>query len=275
MEVKYKEQAIEAFNTVRTNIGFLGIDRAVKTILVTSSIKDEGKSIVAANIASSFVAVEKKTIIVDCDMRNPTVHRTIGVVNRKGLSDLLMDERAEEKLDEYIIQYKPNFHVLTAGHRPPNPAEMLSSKKMSALLEALNAKYDRIILDTPPVLVVTDALTLSKQVDAIILVVRYGYTTKDALRQTQKAMEIGGVKPTACIFNGIPHMEKRYSYYGYYDYQGTKEETAKKGKATGEKRPVQQPSSKHAKTRPVKQAAAPTERQHVPERKKIDSGERQ
>ncbi|WP_066686301.1 CpsD/CapB family tyrosine-protein kinase [Christensenella intestinihominis] len=222
MDIDYKKQALEAFNTIQTNIGFLGIDRDIRTIMVTSSIKGEGKSTVTSNIANSYAFSQKRILLVDCDMRNPTVHRVLELPNRKGLADLIMAGREGLVAEDYIIHYAPYFDVLTAGHRPPNPTELLGSKRMKALINAFSEQYDYVILDTPPVLLVPDAIALHPYVDGILLVVRHGYTTKEVLEDCKKAWEVAGTKPSACILNAIPDMQKRYSYYGYYDYEETR-----------------------------------------------------
>jgi len=231
MDIDYKKQALEAFNTIQTNIGFLGIDQELKRIMVTSSIKGEGKSTVSSNIANSYAFSKKKVLLIDCDMRNPSVHRVLDLPNRKGLAGLIMASRENQDPEEYLIHYGNYFDVLTAGHRPPNPTELLSSSRMGKLLDEFDNDYDYIILDTPPVLIVPDAIALRKYVDGVLLVVRHGYTTKEVLEDCKKAWEVAGTKPNACILNGIPDMQKRYSYYGYYDYEERNTKPGKERKA--------------------------------------------
>jgi len=218
MDVDFKKQAVEAFNTIQTNIGFLGIDHDIKKIMITSSIKGEGKSIVSTNVANSYAFAKKRVLLIDCDMRNPIVHRVLGLPNRKGLAELIMANKQDQETEDYRIRRNAYFDVLTAGHRPPNPTELLGSKKMEALINTFAEQYDYVILDTPPVLLVPDAIALHKYADGILLVVRHGYTTKEVLEDSKKTWEVAGTKPTACILNAIPDMQKRYSYYGYYDY---------------------------------------------------------
>lgn len=228
MDIDYKKQALESFNTIQTNIGFLGIDREMKRIMVTSSIKGEGKSTISSNIANSYAFSKKKVLLIDCDMRNPSVHRVLDLPNRNGLADFIMAAKDTQNPEDYLIHYNSHLDILTAGHRPPNPTELLASGRMGFLLEAFDQEYEYIILDTPPVLIVPDAVALHKYVDGVLLVVRHGYTTKEVLEDCKKAWEVAGTKPDACILNAIPDMQKRYSYYGYYDYM--EDPKAKKGK---------------------------------------------
>jgi len=237
MDANYKEQALEAFNTVRTNLGFLSVDKQVKTIMVTSSIKGEGKSTISANLANTISTAHTKVLLVDADLRNPTVHRMFGVPNRTGLSDLIMAGGSEDRSYDCIIKHKRNLDLLTAGHRPPNPTELLSSRRMSRILEELSEYYDYILIDTLPILVVPDAMALYHNVDGFILVSRHGYTTKEVLENTKSALEVANAKPMACIFNAIPDMHKAYSYYGYYDYtdidkKGRRKKKRKKGRTS-------------------------------------------
>ena len=263
MDIDYKKQALEAFNTIQTNIGFLGIDHDIRTIMVTSSIKGEGKSTVTSNIANSYAFSQKRVLLVDCDMRNPTVHRVLELPNRKGLADLIMAGREGQDAGDYITHYGPYFDVLTAGHRPPNPTELLGSKRMEALIGLFSGQYDYVILDTPPVLLVPDAIALHPYVDGILLVVRHGYTTKEVLEDCKKAWEVAGTKPSACILNAIPDMQKRYSYYGYYDYEETQ---PAKGRGKNRRQPVikrEERQEKDMYTSIAKEAKEPHSRKHI------------
>jgi capsular exopolysaccharide synthesis family protein len=236
MDANYKEQALEAFNTVRTNLGFLSVDKQVKTIMVTSSIKGEGKSTISANLANTISTAHTKVLLVDADLRNPTVHRMFGVPNRTGLSDLIMAGGSEDRSYDCIIKHKRNLDLLTAGHRPPNPTELLSSRRMSRILEELSEYYDYILIETPPILVVPDAMALYHNVDGFILVSRTGIPPRSA---GEHEIGAGGCqcKAMACIFNAIPDMHKAYSYYGYYDYtdiykKGRRKKKRKKGRTS-------------------------------------------
>lgn len=235
MEVKEKNQVTEAFNTIRTNLEFLKVDRDLKVIMIISSIKGEGKTTVTSNLASTLVANNKKVLIIDADMRNPSVHRMFLLPNRKGLSDLIC-ENPEQQI-HCIQPYNQSIDILTAGHKPPNPSELLGSTRMKLILNNLRDSYDIILIDTPPILIIPDALALSKYVDGTILVTRYGYTTTDILDNTNKTLELANIKPIACIFNAVEGLKKRYTYYGYYGYED------KENSRAAEKR--------HAETKPI------------------------
>lgn len=158
VEKKPKSIVSEAYRTLRTNIQYSSFDKEIKTIVVTSAEAAEGKSIVAGNLALSFAQNEKKVLIVDCDLRKPSVHKNFKVSNLKGLSEVLI---GKAKLEEVIQSRNENLDLLTSGKIPPNPSEMLSSSTMSKLIEKLKEKYDIVILDSAPLQAVTDAQILS------------------------------------------------------------------------------------------------------------------
>lgn len=219
MEKISQEIVAETFNTIRTNINFLGLEKEMKVIMVTSSIKNEGKTTICCHIADAFASIKKKALLIDCDMRNPSVGKELGIIKPKGLTDMIMAERGEGKdYRDYMYNVNDYFDVVTAGFRPPNPSEMVSSKRLELIVSNLRRQYDVIILDTPPVLLVSDAVSLQRLADGILLVVKYGYTTKEALRESKKVFEVAGIRPAACIFNSIPNVKKRNMYYGYYGY---------------------------------------------------------
>jgi capsular exopolysaccharide family len=214
-----KEITLETFNTIRTNINFLSMDKKIKVLMVTSSIKNEGKTTVSCNIANSFATVKKRALLIDCDLRSPKVYKELNVIIHKGLPDLIMAENGEDTdYSEYIVKINDYFDVITAGFRPPNPAELLSSKRLDMIVQSLRGRYDMILLDTPPVLLVSDAISLHRLVDGVLLVIRYGYTTREALQETKRVFEVAGIQPKACIFNAVPGTARRNKYYGYYGY---------------------------------------------------------
>ncbi len=212
-----REIAQETFNTIRTNIDFLGMDKEMKVLMITSSIKDEGKTTTSCNIANSYAKVKKRALLIDCDLRSPKVYRELNVLNHKGLPDLIVAENREDYGD-YIVKINEYFDVITAGFRPPNPSELLASKRLDAIIKNLRAMYDVILLDTPPILLVADAISLNRLVDGVLLVVKYGYTTKEALAESKRVFEVAGIRPTACVFNAVPGTKKQNRYYGYYGY---------------------------------------------------------
>ena len=158
---------------MRTNIQYSSFDSEVKAIVVTSSEPGEGKSTTAGNLAISFAQAEQRTIIVDCDLRKPSLHKKFKISNINGLSDVLIGKKT---LDESIYRFNDKMDILTSGKIPPNPSEMLGSMAMGKLIEVLKEKYDIIILDTAPLQAVTDAQILSTRCDGTILVVKTGET---------------------------------------------------------------------------------------------------
>ncbi len=218
MDNRMKNQVFEAFNTVRTNLGFLNVDRELKVIMVISSVKGEGKSTVAANLANSIAGTEQKVLMVDADLRDPSIHRMFYLANRKGLTDLICSRADDKTPDEFINRFNPYLDILTSGHKPPNPSELLGSRRMKNILEYMRKQYDFIIIDTPPFLFISDALALSKYVDGTILVSRYAYTTKEILRNAKDRLELANIQPLACILNAVDGIQKKYVYYGYTEY---------------------------------------------------------
>jgi capsular exopolysaccharide synthesis family protein len=217
-----KSPISEAYRTLRTNIQFSSFDNELDTILVTSSGPSEGKSITSANLALSMAEVDKKVLLIDCDLRKPSIHKKFNLSNSKGLSNLLI---GQFKFDEVAQKYNDNMCILTSGTVPPNPSEMLASKKMKQFLDEAKKIFDFIILDTPPVVAVTDAQLLSTMVGGVLLVVAAGQAEIGAAEKAKellnnvKANIIGVVLNKAEVTGG-----KKYGYYHYYYGEGKKKE---------------------------------------------------
>lgn len=211
----------EEYRTLRTNISFSKADGVLKTIAVTSGSPSEGKSTVSANLAVTFANQEQKTILVDLDMRKPTVHATFGIQNTSGLVNLLTDpvKDLEMLLTSYCKESGiDNLMILTSGPTPPNPSELLGSKRMETLLVALSKHYDRIILDTPPVISVTDAQIIASRADATILVVPYGIAQKAAVMDAKLLLQKVNANIIGVVMNRIPATsQSNYYYDGYYN----------------------------------------------------------
>lgn len=204
----------EAFRSLRTNLEFAAVDKPLKTILVTSVGPGEGKTTVAVNLAAIFAQGGKEAVVLDADMRRPFVHRLLGISNRVGLSDLFRNPwdpqsviRAWDGMD--------HFKVITSGSLPPNPSELLASKKMEYLLSELQAMADIIILDSPPNLV-ADAQILAAKVDGVLIVVQPGRTHLDSARAAVEQFERAKARVLGVVFNRIPR--DRAEYYGGYRY---------------------------------------------------------
>lgn len=204
----------EQFRTIRTNIKFSVPDTDLKTILVTSSTPGEGKSTNAANLGVVFAQEGKKVLIVDADMRKPTLHYTFGIFNTVGLSTVL--SRQNEL--NCAIQETPivGLFVLPSGPIPPNPAELLSSKAFDAFLEEMKKHYDLIIFDAPPLLSVSDAQVLSHKCDGTLLIIHSGVAEKENVLKAQSILVSSQAKVLGVVLNNYKMPKNRKYYYEYY-----------------------------------------------------------
>jgi len=203
----------EQFRTVRTNINFSMPDKDLKTLLFTSSTPGEGKSTCAANVAIVFAQEGKKVLLIDADMRKPTAHYTFHITNSTGLSNLLTRKwELQDVVNETEIE---GLHLVTCGPIPPNPAELLGSKTMDALIEELKAVYDIVIFDAPPLLSVADAQILSNKCEGTILVLNSGMTEKANALKAKEALVSSKANILGTMLNNFV-MEKDHYYYQYY-----------------------------------------------------------
>ena len=217
MDKKPKSITAEAYRVLRTNIQYSSFDSELHTLAVTSAEPGEGKFTVAGNIAIAFSQSEKKTIIVDCDLRKPSLHKKFKISNTTGVTEVLI---GKEKLEDTVYKFSDNLDVLTSGKLPPNPSEMLGSKTMERLLEVLKEKYDMVILDTAPLQAVTDAQILSTKIDGIILVVRAEATKKDSVVAAKGLLDKVGANVVGTVLNGVENSRRKYYYY--YGREGDK-----------------------------------------------------
>lgn len=205
----------EAYRAIRTNLQFAGAGKQLKTLVFTSAVPSEGKSTTVANLAIVMGQDDKHILLIDCDMRKPVIHRRFGLLNR-GLSNCF----AEDLPLKEVIQADvfPNLDVVTSGPVPPNPAELLGSKKMKALLQEAAEAYDYVFLDMPPVLAVTDAALMSSQVDGTVLILGSGDISPDEGKQAKSLLERVHANILGVILNKVPqHHKSGYYYYYYYD----------------------------------------------------------
>lgn len=212
----------ENIKSLRTNLQFTAIDNNLKTILVTSTNASEGKSFVSANLAISFAQAEKKVLLVDCDLRKGRVHRLFDVPNTDGLSNLLTDEL--DNLPHYIHNTGvENLDIITCGTYPPNPSELLASKKNKRLLSSLRHRYDIIIFDGAPIGGLADSVILSSLMDETIIVVKDGYTSKTDLMNAKNELSKVGAKVAGVVFNMVNRKSSKYynNYYYYGEQPGT------------------------------------------------------
>lgn len=207
----------EQYRTVRTNLKFSFIDPKFKTLAVMSALPSEGKSTVSANLAVSWAEEEKKVLLIDVDLRRPTVHQTFKVSNRYGLSNIITSSASSVNISEVIDHTNiDNLDVLTSGPIPPNPAELLGSERFTKLLEFLKGRYDFIILDAPPVDTVTDGQIVATKADGVALVVPQGIATKDAVTRAVKLLRQVKANILGVIMNRFNAAESTSYYGGYY-----------------------------------------------------------
>lgn len=212
----------EQVRALRTNLSFIPISgRTLKKILFTSSISGEGKSFVSLNLGASLALTNKRTIILEFDLRKPKLHSALGIENGKGLSNYLIGMAEIEEIIKPVPGIN-NYFIITSGAIPPNPVELLLSERLPILYKELEDKFDYIVTDAPPIGVVTDAQVLEKESDASLFVIRHDFTPKDRLKMLDDFYRQKKFKNLNIIFNGIKE-GGRYGYgygYGYYQEEG-------------------------------------------------------
>lgn len=211
--VNPKSIVSEQFRTVRTNINFSTPDKELKTLLFTSSSPGEGKSTSAANVAIVFAQEGKKVLLVDADMRKPTMHYTFNTTNTTGLSNLLTKQWALEEVTK--VTDIEGLFLITCGPIPPNPAELIGSNSMEALMDELSSQYDLVIFDAPPLLSVADAQILSNKCDGTILVINSGVTEKENALKSKESLLSAKANILGTLMNNFV-LEKDHYYYQYY-----------------------------------------------------------
>jgi non-specific protein-tyrosine kinase len=218
----------ESFRSIRTSLEFSGVDKPLKTILISSVSPDDGKTMISTNLALTLAQTEKKVILVDCDMRKPSVHRVLGLKSKPGLSEVFREH--SNILDAIQFVKGQNLAVIPAGSVPPNPAELLASKRMTQVLGALSEIYDVILIDCAP-LITTDALVLSAIVDGVVLVTRYAHTTENAIEAVVELLNRASARIVGIVMNRISRTNAlSYRYYanGYYGYAKSDQESIRK-----------------------------------------------
>ncbi len=200
----------EAYRTLRTNIQFSSLDRALRTILITSTVAEEGKSTTLANLAVTFAQGGNRTIAVDSDLRRPSLHRLFGVPNEAGLTTMVLEERNDLLLQSTDV---PNLSVLPSGPLPPNPSELLASRRMERIVEILKAEADFVLFDCPPIVAVSDAAVLAPRVDGVLLVVSSGKTKRDSAARAKAQLETVNANIIGAVLNNVKGDRNLYTYY--------------------------------------------------------------
>lgn len=207
----------EQFRTLRTNISFSSSDTEIRSLVFTSGSPGEGKSTVAANTAVVFAQEGKRVLLVDADMRKPTVHYTFHMTNTTGLSNLLTRQAALE--DVVKVSDQDNLNIITCGPIPPNPSELLGSRTMDAVLMEMLRAFDVVIFDAPPVLAVTDAQIMANKADGTILVLNTAKTEKVAVEKSKELLEKSNANVLGVVMNNYTYENDVY----YYQYYGNEE----------------------------------------------------
>ncbi|WP_414838629.1 CpsD/CapB family tyrosine-protein kinase [Carnobacterium sp. TMP28] len=203
----------EQFRTIRTNIQFSMVDKELKTLLVTSAAPGAGKSTVSANLAVTMAMQGKRVLLVDADMRKPTVHKTFKLPNQDGLTTLLTEKDAAIKDIAHRMPTE-GLYIITSGIIPPNPSELLASNKMTLLIKELEEIFDLIIFDTPPVIAVTDAQVMASKVDGTLFVVNKGVADKEMVKKSKELLAMVHANIIGVIFNRVELAQD--TYYHYY-----------------------------------------------------------
>lgn len=213
--------ASEAFRIIRTNLDYIVTDEKSKVILVTSSVPNEGKTVVSSNLAAVIGMGEKKTILVSLDLRRPELHHKFGLPNNFGMSDVLSNRK---KLHDVIWRHEhfPNLHIITSGRIPPNPAELVNSKRTAEIIDTLKKEYDYVIIDTPPVKYVADAISLFKYADIKLFVLKSEFSQKKHVKEIEELIHKYKLKHCGFILNSVKekylnkaYFDKKYIFYDY------------------------------------------------------------
>lgn len=209
-----KSAVSEAYRTLRTNIQFANVDNIMKRILFTSAGPGEGKSSTVANLAASIAQAGKSVLIIDADLRNPSQHKIFKLPNNNGLSTTLVEEVTS--LTFVVNTENEGLDVLVAGPIPPNPAELLGSKRMKQILHEVSDAYDIVLIDSPPTIAVTDSSILAQSVDGVILVLASGEVKREYATRAKEQLEKVGAKIIGTVLNKAEMKTKEHYYYYYY-----------------------------------------------------------
>lgn len=204
-----RSPASEAYRTLRTNIQFSSLEKPVHTILVTGVDAGEGKSTTLANLAVVMAQAGKRVVAVDCDLRRPTLHKVFGLAAEPGLTTAILDESGQVSRQKTGID---GLELVSSGQLPPNPSELLTSRRFEELLARLAAGADIVLLDAPPIVSVSDAAVLATRVDGVILVVNAGKTKRDQAKRAKSLLERVNANILGVVLNNAPLERSMYTY---------------------------------------------------------------
>lgn len=205
-----RSAAAEAYRSLRTNLMFSSVENPIHTLLVTSPARDDHKSVTLANLAVTFAQGGSETILVDADLRQPKQHRIWGISGQRGLTGMMVDDAAisQPPLQAAGVE---NLRIMVSGELPPNPADLLSGKRMDEIIGVLKARADYVLFDSPPVLAAADAALLGIKLDGVLLAVRAGDTRRDHTAQARQALERVHVRVVGAVLTNAPR-ESRIAY---------------------------------------------------------------
>lgn len=208
----------ESYRALRSSIGFASIDEPLRRLQVTSASKGEGKTVTSINLATAMAMDGKRVILVDADLRRPTIHRVLNLPNSPGLTEVLLGlKTVDEAIQATDIE---NLRVVCSGPIPPNPAELLGTRAFDHVIEQLEERADIVIFDTPPCMPVTDPLIVASRMDGVVLVLHVGKTKKGMIKHVQEMLSRARARVVGVIFNQVEHSKGGYYYYHYYYYYG-------------------------------------------------------
>lgn len=202
----------EAYRTLRTNLEFSSLDKPIGSMVVTSAAPEEGKSTTLANLAVTIAQAGKRVILIDCDLRRPSLHQIFGAKATPGFTDMMREDALMKNppLQETNV---PALRLLASGTIPPNPSELLASRRMSDVIAALQTQADIILFDAPPVIAVTDAAVLASKVDAVLLVVSAGKTKREHAKKAKALLEKVNARLIGTVLNNVKGEASLYQYY--------------------------------------------------------------
>lgn len=216
----------EAYRILRTKIKYSSIDKIVKSIVITAADQGEGKSTVASNLAFTLSKSGNRVISIDCDLRKPSLHKYFGVSNVVGLTDYLV---GTSELRDVTKELDDNLYLITAGTMPPNPAEVIASRKLESFINMLKNNYDYIIIDSPPVMAVTEPRILAAKSDATLLVVRAGKARAKVIKRSYEELLEVGANVIGTVLNDLD-TKRKDNYYYYYEEESKKSRFFKRRK---------------------------------------------
>ena len=206
-----RSPASEAYRSLRTNLSFYSLDAPLRTLVVTSPAAGEGKSSTVANLAVTMAQSGRRTVLVDCDLRRPTLHELFGLAMTPGLTSVALDETVVLPLQQTSVE---NLWLLSSGPKPPNPADLLGAARMGRLIDQLLERADFVLFDAPPVMAAADAAILGAKVDGVLLVIQAGKTRRDHSERARELLEKANVRIIGATLTNAPQDRSMREYYG-------------------------------------------------------------